>query len=98
MHYKKDEAVTQGSLFPMSLDELIPADHSVRVIAAYVEQLSLSALGFTTAITKAAGRPLYDPSDLLKLYLYGYLHRIRSSCRLEAECQRNVEVMWFSAV
>lgn len=94
MHYKKGEAVTQGSLFPLSLDELIPADHSVRVIAAYVEQLSLSALGFTKAVTKTTGRPPYDPADLLKLYLYGYLQRIRSSRRLEAECQRNVEVMW----
>lgn len=94
MHYKKGEAVTQGSLFPVSLDELIPADHSVRVIAAYVEHLSLSALGFTKAVTKTTGRPPYDPADLLKLYLYGYLQRIRSSRRLEAECQRNVEVMW----
>jgi len=94
MHYKKGESVTQGSLFPVSMDELIPADHGVRVIAAYVEHLSLSALGFTKAVTKTTGRPPYDPSDLLKLYLYGYLHRIRSSRRLEAECQRNVEVMW----
>ena len=73
MHYKKGEAVTQGSLFPVSLDELIPTDHSVRVIAAYVEHLSLSALGFTKAVTKATGRPPYDPADLLKLYLYGLL-------------------------
>ena len=94
MHYKKAEAVTQGNLFPVSLDELIPADHSVRVIAAYVEQLSLAALGFTKAVTKTTGRPSYDPVDLLKLYLYGYLQRIRSSRRLETECQRNVEVMW----
>ena len=94
MHYKKGEPVTQCSLFPVSLDELIPADHSVRVIAAYVEPLSLSALGFTKAMTKATGRPPYDLSDLLKLYLYGYLQRIRSSRRLEAECQRNIEVMW----
>lgn len=94
MHYKKGDSVTQGNLFPVSLDELIPTDHSVRVIAAYVEHLSLSALGFTKTVPKTTGRPPYDPSDLLKLYLYGYLQRIRSSRRLEAECQRNVEVMW----
>ena len=94
MSYKKSESVTQGSLFPVSLDELIPADHSVRAIAAYVDHLALAKLGFAKAVTKATGRPPYDPSDLLKLYLYGYLQRIRSSRRLEAECQRNVEVMW----
>lgn len=94
MSYVKGEAPGQGSLFPVSLDELVPDDHLVRVIAAYVERLDLAALGFTKAVTKGTGRPPYDPADLLKLYLYGYLHRIRSSRRLEAECQRNVEVMW----
>ena len=94
MSYIKGEAVTQGSLFPVSLDELIPTDHPVRVIAAYVDRLALDALGFAKAVAKSTGRPPYDPADLLKLYLYGYLHRIRSSRRLEAECTRNVEVMW----
>ncbi|PWU31084.1 IS5/IS1182 family transposase, partial [Pseudomonas sp. RW407] len=50
--------------------------------------------GFSKARASKVGRPAYDPADLLKLYLYGYFHRIRSSRRLEAECQRNVEVMW----
>ena len=94
MRYITGESITQNSLFPMSLDELIPADHVVRVIAAYVDQLKLDALGFAKATTKSTGRPSYDPADLLKLYLYGYFHRIRSSRRLEVECQRNVEVMW----
>lgn len=94
MAYIKGEAVTQGSLFPLSLDELIPADHPVRVIAAYVDSLALNTLGFFKAVAKATGRPPHDPADMLKLYVYGYLHRVRSSHRLEAECQRNVEVMW----
>lgn len=94
MTYIKGEAVTQGSLFPVSLDELIPEDHLVRVVAAYVDRLLLGPLGFAKAVPRATGRPPYDPADLLKLYLYGYLHRIRSSRRLESECQRNVEVMW----
>lgn len=94
MAYIKGEAVTQGSLFPVSLDELVPEDHIVRVVAAYVDQLPLTSLGFTKAIAKATGRPPYDPADLLKLYLYGYLHRIRSSRRLESECLRNIEIMW----
>ncbi len=94
MRYITGESITQNSLFPMSLDELIPADHVVRVIEAYVDQLKLDALGFAKATTKSTGRPSYAPADLLTLYLYGYFHRVRSSRRLEAECQRNVEVMW----
>lgn len=84
----------QGSLFPVSLDELIGPEHVCRVIAAFVGRLDLQALGFARARTKATGRPPYDPADLLMLYLYGYLNRVRSSRRLERECQRNIEVMW----
>ena len=51
-------------------------------------------LGFDKALPKGTGRPSYDPADQLKLFLYGYFQRIRSSRRLEAECQRNIEVMW----
>ncbi len=72
----------------------MPEDHLVRVIEAYVTRLDLHALGFSKAEPLKTGRPGYDPADLLKLYLYGYFQRIRSSRRLEAECQRNVEVMW----
>jgi transposase len=92
MSYVKGEAPGQRSLFPVSLDELLPHDHVVRVIEAYVGRLDLAALGFTKTVTKRTGRQPYSPGDLL--YLYGYLHRIRSSRRLDAECQRNVEVMW----
>lgn len=81
-------------MFPLSLDELVPAEHVCRVIEAFVERLPMAALGFAKARPKGTGRPPYDPGDLLKLYLYGYLHQVRSSRRLERECQRNVEVMW----
>ena len=84
----------QGSLFPVSLDEMIGPDHVCRVIAVFVQRLDLAALGFARARTKATGRPPYDPADLLMLYLYGYLNRVRSSRRLERECQRNIELMW----
>lgn len=79
---------------PVSLEELIPEDHLVRVIDLYVAKLDLGQLGFEKTQPKATGRPAYDPADQLKLYLYGYFQRIRSSRRLEAECQRNIEVMW----
>ena len=93
MAYVRGEAPGQGSLFPVSLEELIPADHLVRVIDAYIATLDLRALGFAKAQLKETGRPPYDPADLLKLYLYGYFQQIRSSRRLERECGRNIEVM-----
>ena len=81
-------------LFPPTLDEYITADNPVRCIDAFVDELDLHALGFQRALANRMGRPAYAPTDLLKLYLYGYLNRIRSSRMLERETQRNVEVMW----
>lgn len=78
----------------MVLDDLVPVDHVCRVIDAFVEKLVMSELGFERAQAADTGRPGYDPRDLLKLYRYGYLNQIRSSRRLEAECRRNVELMW----
>lgn len=94
MAYIRGEARGQTTMFPLSLDELIPTDHLCRVIEAFVERLNLCELNFVRAEPAETGRPGYDPRDLLKLYLYGYLHQVRSSRRLEAECQRHVEVMW----
>jgi transposase len=84
----------QGTLFPVTLEELIPADHVCRVIDAFVQKLEMGPMGFLRAEAADTGRPPYDPRDLLRLYLYGYLHQIRSSRRLEHECKRNIEVMW----
>jgi len=78
----------------MTLDELIPEDHVCRVIEAFVGRLDMAKLGFVRSEPAETGRPGYNPRDLLKLYVYGYLWQIRSSRRLETECQRNVEVMW----
>jgi transposase len=66
----------------------------VRFVDAFVAELDLTALGFARVTPKATGRPGYAPSDLLRLYIYGYLNRVRSSRRLEAECHRNIEVIW----
>ena len=70
-------------LFPESLDEYISADNPVRFIDAFVDSLDLAAAGFTHTTLAETGRPPYDPHDLLKLYIYGYLNRIRSSRKLE---------------
>ena len=94
MAYIEGESRGQHTLFPSTLDELIAEDHVCRVIEAFVGRLKMEELGFVRAEPAETGRPGYDPRDLLKLYLYGYLHQVRSSRRLEAECRRNIEVMW----
>ena len=94
MSYIHGEARNQQALFPAALDDLVPADHVCRVIEAFVERLDFHKLGFVRSEAAETGHPGYDPRDLLKLYLYGYLQQVRSSRRLEAECRRNVEVMW----
>ncbi len=81
-------------LFPPSLDEYISQDNPVRFIDAFVDQLDLHDLGFERAVAAERGRPAYHPADLLKLYIYGYLNRIRSSRLLERETQRNIELLW----
>jgi len=85
---------SQTLLFPEALDDYVAAENPVRFLDAFVGSLELHALGFARARCADTGRPPYDPAALLKLYLYGYLHRIRSSRRLAAECHRNVEVLW----
>jgi transposase len=94
MGYIRGEGRNQGALFPVVLDDLVPGDHVCRVIDAFVDCLPMAELGFERSEAAETGRPGYDPRDLLKLYLYGYLHTIRLSRRLEAECRRNVELMW----
>jgi transposase len=94
MGYIQGEGRSQGTLFPVVLDDLVPADHVCRVMDAFVDGLAMAELGFERSAAADTGRPGYDPRDLLKLYLYGYLHQLRSSRRLEAECRRNVELMW----
>jgi transposase len=94
MGYIQGDGRDQGILFPVMLDDLLPLDHMCRVVDAFVEQLDMERLGFERAEPADTGRPGYNPRALLKLYLYGYLNQIRSSRRLEAECRRNVEVMW----
>jgi len=84
----------QATLFPERLDDLISEENAVRVIDAFVDTLNLKTLGFARIEVKATGRPPYHPGDLLKLYLYGYLHQMRSTRRLERECQKNIEVLW----
>ncbi len=86
----------QSTLFPDRLEDWIGDDNPVRVIDVFVDQLDLGSLRFDRVAPQATGRPSYHPSVLLKLYIYGYLHRVQSSRRLEREAGRNVEVMWLT--
>lgn len=94
MNYVQGASRGQKTLMPECVDDYINDDNAVRVIDVYIDSLDLNALGFTKAELCETGRPPYAPQDLLKLYVYGYMNRIRSSRRLETETKRNVEVMW----
>ena len=84
----------QGTFLPDTVDDYVSANNPVRVIDAYVETLDMESLGFEKYEPNSTGRPMYNPKDLLKLYLYGYMNRVRSSRNLETETKRNLEVMW----
>jgi hypothetical protein len=80
-------------LLPDVVDDYVEADNPVRFIDVCVDGLDLAAAGFGRVEAKAMGRPGYAPGDLLKLHIYGYLNRVRSSRRLERECRCNVETI-----
>jgi transposase len=94
MAHVEGQSRYQRTLFPEVLDEVVGNADPVRVIDAFVDTLDLADLGFSKVAAEDMGRPPYAPGDLLKLYVYGYLHRVRASRRLEAEAHRNVQVMW----
>jgi len=83
----------QLNIFPISLDESISRDNEVRIIDLFVESIDVKGFGFKVDYGEN-GRPAYHPADLLKLYIYGYLNKVRSSRDLEKESKRNIEVMW----
>ncbi len=94
MGYIEGEDRRQLHLLPDCIDDLVESDNPVRVIDAFVEGLSLDILGFQKSTPADTGRPAYDPRDLLKLYIYGYFNKIRSSRKLMKECRRNIEVFF----
>lgn len=93
MRYLPGVPRNQSMLLPPSLDEYVSTDNDVRAIDAFVDSLDLEKMGFKMKAMDN-GRPAYHPAVMLKLYIYGYLNRIRSSRALEKECQRNIELMW----
>ena len=94
MAYIQGEDREQITLFPEAIDDYITEENAVRVIEVFVNSLDMMKLGFLRTDPNVIGRPAYNPRDLLKLYLYGYMNRIRSSRRLETEAGRNLELLW----
>jgi len=93
MKYIQGQNRSQTSLFPVTLKDAISADNEVRLIDVFVDSLALENYGFQIDHGEN-GRPAYHPRDLLKLFIYGYMNKIRSSRQLEKESKRNIEVMW----
>ncbi len=94
MNYIAGSDRGEALLLPEVLDDYITPENPVRFIDAFVGELDLSKAGFSNAVLNETGRPPYDPGDLLRLYLYGYLNRVRSSRGLEREAARNLELIW----
>jgi len=93
--FKTGESRDQTSLLPARIEDYVGPDNPVRAIESFVGALDLAKLGFRHADRGVeVGQPPYDPADLLKLYLYGYINQIRSSRRLEREACRNLELIW----
>ena len=86
--------IARNQMVFSSLEDTILPDNPVRFIDAFVEALSLRAMGFTVQTIKTEGRPSYNSNLFLKIYLYGYLNGLRSSRKLEKECTRNIELQW----
>ena len=84
----------RNQTFFSTLDDQVMADNPVRLIDAFINMLDLAKIGFANTVHKSEGLPPYAPAVLLKLYLYGYLNKIRSSRKLEKECTRNMELQW----
>ena len=95
--YKEGLNRNQQLLFPPSLDEYVDANNSVRAIDDYVSLLDLKRLGFSDTSNSLSGQKSYSPQLLLKIYIYGYLNKIRSSRNLEKENSRNIELMWLTS-
>src|SRR5437899_3056722 len=93
--FKTGDSRDQASLLPPRIEDYVGPDNPVRAIDGFVCALDLAKLGFRHADRGVeVGQPPYDPADLLKLYLYGYINQIRSSRRLEREASRNLELIW----
>ncbi len=94
MKYIEGQSRHQISLFPDCIEDYIDENNPVRVIDAFVESIDLKVAGFIRPTPKETGRPSYNPKDLLKLYVYGYFNKVRSSRKLMIESSRTIELFY----
>src|SRR5271154_4521086 len=87
----------QQFLFPPALEDWVPDDHPARFLREFVDQLDLPKLKFVIPAA-AEGRPPYAPSLMLKIWLYGYFHRIRSTRKLEIACGEHLSLLWLTGL
>ena len=88
------EGTNRSQSYFSTLEAQVSADNAVRLMDAFINKLDLEKLGFAKTVHRSEGRPPFAPQVFLKLYLYGYLNKIRSSRKLERECTRNIELQW----
>lgn len=94
MSFIDGESRDQISLLPPCVDDYVALDALVRLVDAFVDSLDLAELGFGRVVAAATGRPGYQPRDMLRLYIWGYLNKVRSSRRLGKACVRDLEALW----
>jgi transposase len=94
VRYIEGQSRDQVLVFPEVIDDYVSSDNPIRFIDSFIDMLDMAELGFTHAMPSGTGRKPYNPKDLLKLYVYGYLNKVRSSRMLERETHRNIEVIW----
>jgi transposase len=94
MRYIEGQSRDQVLVFPEVIDDYVSKDNPVRFIDVFINMLDMIKLDFTHSQTSKTGRKPYNPKDLLKLYIYGYMNHIRSSRKLEIETHRNIEIIW----
>src|SRR5262245_18434086 len=87
---------SQSTFFPALIDDYVAEDNPVRAVEAFVDSLDLAKLRFGRVAPLEKGRPPYHPATLLKIYIYGYVNRIRSRRRLERECRGNIALVWLT--
>ena len=87
----------QQFLFPPALEDWVSADHPARFLREFVDQLDLAALGLAIPMG-TEGRPAYHPSLMLKIWLYGYYQRIRSTRKLEVACREHLSLLWLTGL